>query len=83
MTGTRCAVYGCNNTYKTKLPDDQKIILHTFPKLKNIVSETMRREWIRRCMRKDQFNPDTSRICSMHFVANDYERDLQNELLGK
>jgi hypothetical protein len=43
----------------------------------------MRNEWINRCKREDKLNPETSRICSKHFVETDYERDLQNELLGK
>jgi hypothetical protein len=48
-----------------------------------MVSQTMRNEWINRCKREDKLNPETSRICSKHFVETDYERDLQNELLGK
>jgi hypothetical protein len=61
----------------------QDIIFHSFPKPKDMVSQTMRNEWINRCKREDKLNPETSRICSKHFVETDYERDLQNELLGK
>ncbi|KAJ8872941.1 hypothetical protein PR048_026557 [Dryococelus australis] len=32
--------------------------------------------------RKDVFKVDTSRVCSIHFSENDYERDLQSELAG-
>lgn len=81
MSGSSCAVYGCKNSYYTAR--GQNIIYHAFPKSKDLVSRTIRSEWIHRCRRKDKFNPDTGRICSVHFVQNDYERDLQNELLGK
>jgi hypothetical protein len=33
-------------------------------------------------MRKYSFNPDSSCVCSNHFVDEDYDRDLRNELLG-
>ncbi|XP_067142191.1 uncharacterized protein [Centruroides vittatus] len=49
---------------------------------KGIISKRIRSEWINRCKRDDKFNPDTSRICSVHFVQGGYEKDLQNELLG-
>ncbi|XP_056639735.1 THAP domain-containing protein 3-like [Diorhabda sublineata] len=82
MPGTRCAVYGCGNTYKTRQQEHEYFIFHRFPKAKDLVSQTMRKEWILRCKREDKFNPDTSYICSVHFTEKDYERDLQNELLG-
>lgn len=34
-----------------------------------------------KCKRKDDFNPEVSRICSDHFTEEDYQRDLRNELL--
>jgi hypothetical protein len=86
MPGVRCAVFGYKNNHKTKKgtgQEGQDIIFHSFPKPKDMVSQTMRNEWINRCKREDKLNPETSRICSKHFVETDYERDLQNELLGK
>ena len=50
---------------------------HIFPRKGDI-----RKQWIVACKRADDFNPDTSRICSEHFVAEDYIRDLKAELLG-
>jgi DNA/RNA endonuclease G (NUC1) len=84
MPGRRCAVFGCNNSrIRTKVTNSE-IVYHNFPKGKsNFVSDTVRKEWIRRCKRADKWNPDTSQICSVHFTANDYERDMRNELLGK
>lgn len=37
--------------------------------------------WIIACCREDNFNPKTSRFCSKHFKSEDYERNLQHELL--
>jgi hypothetical protein len=83
MPGVRCAVFGCKNNHNTKKGTGQDIIFHSAPKSKDMVSQTMRNEWINRCKREDKLNPETSRICSKHFVETDYERDLQNELLDK
>jgi hypothetical protein len=83
MPGTRCAVYGCNNTYIKQKEMAEKCSFHRFPKARDLVSQTIRKEWILRCKREDKLNPDTSYICSVHFTENDYERNFQNELLGK
>ena len=62
-----------NNAGRTR----RSISFHTFPRKGDI-----REQWIAACKRADDFNPDTSRICSEHFVAEDYIRDLKAELLG-
>jgi hypothetical protein len=82
MPGTRCAVYGCNNTYIKQKEIAEKFSCHRFPKARDLVSQTIRKEWTVRCKREDEdkLNPDTSYICSVHFTENDYERDLQNEV---
>ena len=66
-----CAVATCHS------PKDDSVIYHMFPK-----SEEVCQKWKVACKRQDPFNPKTSSICSEHFVASDYERDLQGELLG-
>lgn len=83
MPGRRCAVFGCNNSRVVTKAKNESVIYHEFPRANNLVSTTIKKEWIRRCQRADKFNPNTSQICSVHFTSNDYERDLQNELLGK
>ena len=55
----------------------RSISFHTFPRKGDI-----REQWFAASKRADDFNPDTSRICSEHFVAEDYIRDLKAELLG-
>lgn len=47
------------------------------------MATTLKNERARRCKRADNFNPDTSHICSEHFAHTNYERDLQHELLGR
>jgi hypothetical protein len=70
-----CAIAGCSNNYqRTK---GNKISFHLFPK-----NESARQEWIKLCGRDHPFNAKTWRVCSLHFDANDFERDLQAELLN-
>ncbi|XP_067129670.1 uncharacterized protein [Centruroides vittatus] len=82
MPGTRCAVYGCNNNLLAIKAKGENVTFHVFPRQKDLISKSIGSEWINRWKSGDKFNPDTSRICSVHFVQSDYERDLQNELLG-
>ncbi|XP_018580311.1 THAP domain-containing protein 1-like [Anoplophora glabripennis] len=82
MPGLRCAVYGCNNSFVGVKAKGEDIKFFPFPKSNNLVSQTIYKEWINRCNRQDSFNPNHSRICSIHFTSNDFERDLKNELLG-
>lgn len=68
-----CAVAQCHNCcFK-----EPGTIYHRFPK-----SEELRRVWLSRCKRTDKFNVNTARVCSKHFLPEDYERDMKNELLG-
>jgi hypothetical protein len=70
-----CAIAGCSNNYqRTK---GNKISFHLFPK-----NESARQEWIKLCGRDHPFNAKTWRVCSLHFDANDFERDLHAELLN-
>lgn len=68
-----CAVAQCNN-WGFKEPGT---VYHIFPKC-----EEQRRVWVSRCKRADDFNVNTARVCSKHFLREDYERDMKNELLG-
>lgn len=69
---SNCAVANCSN-YGRKSSD---ILYHRFPK------NEVQREWVARCKRADKINVNNARICSIHFLPEDYERDLKNELLG-
>lgn len=83
MPGVRCAVYGCKNNHALVKANGFSILFHRFPKPVDTVSKAIRSDWINKCNRDDEkFNPNNSRICSIHFKDIDYKRDLQNELLG-
>ena len=68
-----CAVAQCSN-YGRKISD---VMYHRFPK-----DPKFQREWVSRCKRMDKVNVNTARVCSIHFLPEDYERGLKNELLG-
>ncbi|XP_072385585.1 uncharacterized protein [Diabrotica undecimpunctata] len=70
----RCAVACCNNDNEDK---DKIFRFHTFPK-----DSVTRKLWIISCCRQDKFNCNTARICSKHFKTEDYQRNLQQELLN-
>ncbi|KAJ8944676.1 hypothetical protein NQ318_015884 [Aromia moschata] len=69
----RCAVYGCNTNNRST----NNFKFFGFPK-----DENMKAKWKHLCKRKDKFNVKNARICSKHFVDEDYERNLKHELLG-
>ena len=68
-----CAIFGCYE----KSSKDSDVLFHTFPK-----NSEFRQKWVNLCKRDDKFNPDNARICSLHFEAAAYKRNLQNELLN-
>lgn len=69
-----CAVSNCNNTHrKTK---GGSIRYHRFPG-----DTKTRARWIHACGGHVQ-NCATARVCSRHFHDDDYERDVQHEILG-
>lgn len=70
-----CAVADCT-TYNRKTMGTN-IMYHQFPK-----NEELRRVWVLKCKRKDNFNVKNSCICSKHFSPEDYERDLKAELMN-
>jgi hypothetical protein len=42
----------------------------------------MAEKWAVACKRKDKINHDNARICSAHFLTEDYVRDMCGELTG-
>ena len=76
MPGTICAVASCKNSLRNSKTSN--IMYHRFPK-----DEIICKTWANFTKRADKFNFKTSRMCSAHFRAVDYERDLEHELLGK
>ena len=59
-------------------PQVKGVSYHRFPQDPNT-----RHQWMVACWRTDKvINPRTAFVCSNHFREEDFERDLQNELLG-
>jgi hypothetical protein len=71
LNKTVCAVAICPS------PKNSSTVYHRFPKNQELI-----KKWIVACKRQDKINPKTASICSEHFLPSDYDRDLQNELLG-
>ena len=67
--GGSCSVAIC--------PSPKDATYHTFPK-----DRELQKLWIIACKREGTINVRHARICSQHFNENDYERDLQHELLN-
>lgn len=70
-----CAVANCINNDKNS--KDKEITFHRIPK-----DEGLRKAWIHACKRADDFNANNVKVCSCHFSDDDFERDLQSELLN-
>ena len=50
---------------------------HSFPK-----DTTLRNTWVRKCRRSDGVNPNTARICSLHFSSSQLKNELKFKLLN-
>ncbi|KAJ8938284.1 hypothetical protein NQ318_013023 [Aromia moschata] len=69
----RCVVCGYNRNNLSK----NNFKFFGFPK-----DEKLKAKWRHLCKREDPFYVNNARICSNHFVDEDYERNLRYELLG-
>ena len=67
--GRTCAVAICRS------PLDA--IYHRFPKDLNL-----QKVWVQACKREGKIPVATARVCSSHFKEEDYQRDIQHELLN-
>ena len=72
-----CAVFGCNSDNQSKhFRNDIKF--YSFPR-DNVTRQLL---WVISCCRSDSFTVKNARVCSQHFSENDFERNLQHELLN-
>lgn len=72
---SHCSVAGC--TVVNGKTDGEHVSFHRFPR-----KQSLRKIWIKRCSRADVINVKNAKICSRHFEAGCFIRDLRNELLG-
>ncbi|KAL0272170.1 UNVERIFIED_CONTAM: hypothetical protein PYX00_005250 [Menopon gallinae] len=70
----QCAVITCGNNYRKA----SNVRYHRFPS-----ENYIREHWKKICGRKDPaYNCQSARVCSLHFSRDNYEKDLEHELLG-
>ncbi len=71
-----CCAFGCNNSDKSR--QQHGLSFHRFPK-----DLTVRKQWVHALrLQSLPANFDkTGRVCSAHFTASDFQRDLKAELL--
>lgn len=75
--GNRCSVAICKSHSTAVKSAGEKIIFHVFPK-----DPIIRKQWIKKCYRKDKWNPNTGRICSKHFTIDDFEDAMHAKLMN-
>lgn len=75
--GTVCSVSTCKSNSAKAKAEGQNLMFFTFPK-----DSQIRKEWVRKCYRKDKWNPDNKRVCSKHFKQHDFEDEMQARLLN-
>lgn len=68
-----CAAFDCNNDSRYTTG----ISYHCFPS-----DPSIREQWLAKISRADLVISKHSRLCSVHFTPECYERDLKAELLG-
>lgn len=72
-----CKVATClNATGNPSIRLEQGITFHRFPK-----NPKLKKLWILRCGQK-KITAESARVCSEHFLKEDYIDDMQNRLLG-
>lgn len=70
------SVASCRSHSTKAKASGERIIFFTFPK-----DPELSKQWLQECYRKDKVNTDMARICSKHFVNEDFEDALKAELL--
>lgn len=75
----QCAVWNCSSLHGQIDKEGKKISLHAFP----LKDATRLKAWVHACGRQDFIPNKVDRVCSLHFNPEDFERDLQLELMGQ
>lgn len=77
MPGVRCQVVSCKSNFKKTKTVDKSIHYFRFPK-----RPELRELWINKCGNSGDWDPEQCRICSLHFLPNDFLKDFRAELMG-
>lgn len=76
--GVVCSVAICKNNSKKALESGQKLSFFYFPK-----DPKIRKEWVRKCYRKDVWDVTNKRICGKHFKLEDFEDKMQAKVMNR
>ena len=72
--GYKCAALNCRSDYDNETKDPS-ITFHAFP----LKDEELLRKWLSRLARKD-FSPTSySKLCSLHFTADDFVKESNDQ----
>lgn len=75
----QCAIRNCLARHvrirNSQIPENHRF--HRFPR-----NAALRDVWLKASSKPDTPNWCNYRMCSRHFTLDDYERDLQHELMG-
>ena len=74
FTMVYCAAFGCNNDSRY----NTSVSYHCFPR-----DKALQDQWLARISLADLVVTKHSRLCSLHFTPDDYERDLRAELTDR
>ncbi|KAI5704495.1 hypothetical protein M8J75_006003 [Diaphorina citri] len=79
MPGNWCSVALCRNHSNSTNQDGLKLSFFHFPK-----NPSLQKKWLEKCRRKDvqNINFSNARICSEHFVNEDFEDLVKARILG-
>lgn len=78
MAGSNvCSVASCKNVSRKPNKNGEKLIFFNFPK-----DPCIQREWVKRCSQNEDYPTENKRVCSQHFLPEDYEDELKARLMG-
>ena len=75
----QCAFWGCSSFPGQLDNNGKKLSFHSFP----LKDAPRLRAWVHASGRQGFSPSQSSRVCSLHFNPDDFERDLQLELMGQ
>jgi len=70
----KCAVISCRHVFQ-KFDPNAAYKFHNFP-----ADPELQQIWLKRCRVKDDFNPNSAKVCTDHFLPDDYERNFKEEM---
>jgi len=70
----KCAVLSCRHVFQ-KFDPNASYKFHNFPQ-----DPVLRELWLKRCRVKEDFHPNSAKVCTDHFLPDDYDRNFKEEI---